>query len=172
MSVKIYYGFKTTLTLNELLSRVRTFRATVWRPDAEKQIDTYMKNFGKGGYVSWLDGRAEARRTKISNPLLETDCSITVFPVRDIYEDRDVFVGIVYAAQRQWYTKWLQQPDIQEYGYWDNSDEPEGIPADLWETRRLEWGKALLNHSGVPSMEGFSIDISDPLGPAPKAWRP
>lgn len=173
MSIKIYNGFKTTLTPVRLIKLVREFRVKVWRPDAEAQLDRYLENAGKDAWSSWFDRRTAVKRTQESDPVVDTDFRIVVFPIRDIYSEDDVLLGTILTEQRAWIKKWLAQPQIQEYGYWNNTDEPEHVDEGDWETRKREWEKALTGEgrTGIPSMEGFTIDIHDPFGPAPKAWR-
>jgi hypothetical protein len=43
---------------------------------------------------------------------------------------------------------------VREYGYWNNSDRPEGLTAEQWEERRRAWDKL-----DVPAQDGLSIGL-------------
>lgn len=49
---------------------------------------------------------------------------------------------------------------LNEYGYWDNSDQPSNILDEEWEQRKRDWGEVLLNKKGIPSVDGYTKTIS------------
>lgn len=46
--------------------------------------------------------------------------------------------------------------NVQEYGYWNNTDAPEGMSDFQWNTRSDDWDKVLLNEGGIPAEVGLT----------------
>lgn len=170
MSTKIYYGFKTTLSLRGILNTVREFRVKVWEPAAQEQFNKYMGVYTATGkvtkgqaYIMWLDARAEMKRTSLRDTMVDTDFQIVLFPL-----PKKGFLGMVFTEHGAWYEAWCQQKGFCQYGYWDNTDPDESCTESAWKKRRTLWNAVLLDRgAAIPSMEGFTIDISDPFGPMP-----
>lgn len=68
-------------------------------------------------------------------------------------------------------------PDVEEYGYWNNSDQPDGVTDQEWDERRQAWNRVLPG-VGIPaeSMLTFTLrslphtgmtDLAGPFGSAP-----
>lgn len=65
---------------------------------------------------------------------------------------------------------WNDLPEVEDYGYWDNTDLPEGVTEDEWEIRRQHWSKALRFDdpagNGIPSRSALTLrgaNIAFPL---------
>lgn len=63
-------------------------------------------------------------------------------------------------------TSWIEQEwksiNIKEYMYYNNTDEPENITREQWETREKHWNQVLLanGRSGIPANEGITFNLS------------
>jgi len=49
---------------------------------------------------------------------------------------------------------------VKEYGYWDNTDELEGISDKEWRQRGRDWDKILNDFNYVPSMNGLVAEFA------------
>lgn len=58
-----------------------------------------------------------------------------------VFPQKKGLLGLAYAEHKE-YLKLLEDRGWEEYPYWDNTDEPEGIPIKEWKARGLEWAKA------------------------------
>ena len=83
-------------------------------------------------------------------------CNITILPCHD-----EVFL-LLYTEDRDVQDMFDAMEEIEEYPYWDNSDQPDGMTWEEWGVRGDEWDEALGGDNpgnGVPSQNGFGIDI-------------
>lgn len=78
-------------------------------------------------------------------------CNVTVLPCHD-----EVFL-MIFTEEREVEDIFGKMEEIEEYPYWDNTDQPKGMTWEEWEVRGKEWDEALGN--GIPSQNGFGIDI-------------
>lgn len=168
MSTRIYNGFRLeTQSLAEALRMVQAFRPWV-EAQANQRFDSFVENLSNEGmemgqaYDLWCDRREKVRVTGSWDPAVDTDFSLSLIPVSD------GILGIVYTAHKEWCAAWMAQPGVTEYGYWNNSDAPDGVSELDWEAREKAW--SVLTNDAV-SMQAFSIEVMNPTGPRPKAWR-
>lgn len=80
-------------------------------------------------------------------------CNITILPCND-----QVFL-LMFTEERGIQDMFDKMEGIEEYPYWDNSDQPDGMTWEEWKERGVEWDEAI--GTGVPSQNGFGIDIID-----------
>ncbi|KVP17024.1 hypothetical protein [Burkholderia ubonensis] len=168
MSTRIYQGFRlATDSLAEAMRIVEAFRPWVTE-QSEKLFDTFMENMAKNGdnaikaYDTWQDLRAEVRKEQRRIPHVDTDFNVVLIPAGG------AMLGIVYTEHPDWYTAWCAHEGVEEFGFWDNADGPDGMLEEQWEARKQAW--SVLTNAPV-SMQGFSIELVSPHGPLPKAWR-
>lgn len=165
MSMKIYKGFEiTTGSLPEVYRLVESYRMTL-RLKAEEMMDRFAAEpeNGPNWFSKWMSYRHIIRTQKVRLFVADTDFSITVFPVEG------VFYGIAFTEHEDWFKGWCSQPLVKEFSYWDNSDPDEDVPAYEWARRKRIWNE-IFKYEPVPSNRGFSIDVMDADGPAPKGW--
>lgn len=163
MSTKIYYGFKTgTGDIKVILELVKQYREMFWIKDSNEQYERFLGEYPtkSEGFRVWGDRRREVKKTGYRDQAVDTDFEIVIFP----HEDH--FVGMVFTEHEDWFDKFLKLPGVREYGYWNNTDPPEHVSDEEWEKRGDTWDD-VLGSSGIPSMTGFTISISDPMGPGP-----
>lgn len=168
MSTKIYKGFRlATDSMSQALSIVEGFRPWV-AEQANQVMDAFIENMGKNGhgfieaYDTWQEFRREIRLKQANITHADTDFTVVLIP------SAGQLLGIVYTVHQKWYEQWCQQPGVEEYSYWDNVDEPEGMSEEEWARRDKAW--SVLSDEPV-SMQGFSIELVSPDGPLPAAWR-
>lgn len=168
MSTRIYQGFRLkTASLSEVLSLVEGFRPWVVA-QANERLDTFTANMAKEGandleaWRSWADRRQRVLRTGERDPFIDTDFSISLIPAGEH------MLGIAYTEHSAWFKAWVALPGVEEFGYWDNADGPEDVPEGEWDARGRAWQ---VLKDGPVSMQSFSIELVNPSGPAPKAWR-
>ena len=81
----------------------------------------------------------------------EFSCSVTILPCHD-----EVFL-LLFTEEREIQDMFDAMEEIEEYPYWNNTDQPEGMTWEEWEVRGEEWNEAI--GGGVPAQEGFDITI-------------
>lgn len=109
---------------------------------------------------SAVDRKAEITRKSMERMgdyfQYEFYCHVIILPVDD-----EVFV-LLYTEEDKVQEMFDAMEEIEEYPYWNNSDQPEGMTWEEWEVRGKEWDEALGGDApgnGVPSQNGFGIDI-------------
>jgi hypothetical protein len=171
MSTKIFNGFKIDQPdLQSILDVVRAFRPWV----ADQQLEAYEqfcavinkardREKGHPEYYAdcfwpWHDARNAVKKTGFRHTLVDTDFEIIILPYKG------AFYGISFVERNAWHREWLKQPGVSEFGYWNNTDQPDEISDEEWEARGKIWDE-ILPGAGIPSMNGFTIAIGDPGGP-------
>lgn len=117
---------------------------------------------------------AVARRQKAmrssdhGDPAVDFSIEVVVFAHPT---DPQKALAIPYAGQRDLKKSLLELPGVSEFGYWDNTDEPEGMDMDAWRARGVMWDEAL-GERGVPSDRGLRLEIiSERFAYIPQAPR-
>lgn len=164
MSTKIYRGFQVEVaTLQEILRLVQAFRPEIVKR-SQDLLDQFMARHNPSDPVSawtaWRELRSKTVDQGIRLPLVDTEFSLTFFP------DAGRFLGIAFTEHDAWFERWLAQPAVSEYRYWNNTDPPEGISDTEWTVRAKDWNR-LVGTQQV-CMAGFSIDVVSPQGPFPQ----
>jgi hypothetical protein len=98
----------------------------------------------------------ETKKVKISpeRSLFDYSCSATVH----LY--KDTFYGMLFCDNRKINEMWFQQEWIKKFGYWNNTDPLDGINYKDWEKRGKIWDKILKDFNYVPSMNGFTAELT------------
>ncbi len=168
MSTRIYKGFRLNMSrLADVLALVESFRPWV-EEQANQAFDTFMDNMSKEGadaikaFDTWQELRRLIRVQQQRVPQVDTDFTVLVIP------SGEQMLGIVYTERQAWFDAWCKLPGVEEFGYWDNTDQPDGVSDDEWDARSRAW--SVLGSNPV-SMQGFSIELVSLTGPLPKSWR-
>lgn len=163
MSTKIYSGFRVNTTdMRELKKLVEVFKP--WVEQEQLKIPVfYLRHTRKSeeplhtAYTNWEINKFQLEQNGHKGlSQYDTAFSILFIPC-DGYT-----LGTTFTAQPDWHKKWLEQPGVLPYEYWDNTDYPDDISSDDWEVRGLAWDQ--LSHEPL-SMQGFVIEASNPNGP-------
>jgi hypothetical protein len=107
-----------------------------------------------------LVSNAVDRKGELSNKSMERmneyfqyefSCSVTILPCKE-----EVFI-LLFTEDTDVQELFDAMEEIEEYPYWNNTDQPEGMTWEEWEIRGEEWDEAIGN--GVPAQNGFDITI-------------
>ena len=177
MSTKIYDGFcfKKKMSLNEVHDIFMDFRK-----EAEEIKKCKLNEYFSKAAYKILDGKAigrkypemkdrsilsylwcdfcnrirEMEKTRQRDPEIDFNCEISIQPLKN------KILGIIYGECIKIKEAWFNKEFIKEYGYWNNTDKPEGITDKQWERRCVDWDKAL-GERGIPAYTGLSAKITD-----------
>lgn len=178
MSTKIYNGFRVTgnASLIDLQKRVKEFRSFA-QDHMNKKIIKYfgevcLSLIDRPGVVDlqqegrsvlslardkYLEGCAELRKG-FRQPAMDTDCEIVFIP-----SDAGC-LGIIFCEEHELVKTWLATADMEDFSYWNNSDQPDGVTDEMWEARKNAWNQAI--PEGVPALSGFAIKVTqEPILP-------
>lgn len=83
-----------------------------------------------------FDEYKKVKKTGERNPIVDVECEI-------IFHFRGQFIYMVMITEQQEYKDYLEAlPNIEEYGYWDNTDRPANITSQQWRQRQKVWDAA------------------------------
>jgi hypothetical protein len=173
MSTKIYNGARIVgHTLESFLVEVHRMRATFQEAakDAMRQavVNIASSDFDKqtlglddtappcsyigAAYIELMDRQFECQRTGQRNPFIDYQAEIVVFPVEG------QLLAIPYIDNPTLRTLLASQSWWQDFGYWDNTDEEEGVSEADWEERERLWSLAM--PEGLPPAQaGYTVTI-------------
>ncbi|WP_434715620.1 hypothetical protein [Paraburkholderia sp. A3RO-2L] len=165
MSTRIYTGFRMqTDSFAAAMKAVEAFRPWVLAK-ADEVLKTYINMVQKDkpeltrtqAYMLWLDWRERLVRQKGAYlPGLDTDFSLSFIPAGG------QLLGIAYTSHNSWYEAWCQQPGVEAYSYWTNSDGPADLSASEWAERGKAWD--VMTYEPVDT-QSFHIKLVSDLGP-------
>jgi hypothetical protein len=100
----------------------------------------------------------EIYKSNRRNPTYDFQFSVAVIP------RKDKVLCIIYTEQEVFHRVWENMRNVEHYGYWNNTDKPDGVTNKEWRLREKEWGKALKDW-GIPALAGFewSLNTNDSL---------
>jgi hypothetical protein len=176
VSTKIYNGLRFTCDIFELHEHL-----TVWSRRIAAETKELAGAFVVRRAVAWMDlvalgiptddlpktsyltGAASDLRTRYeklkqpypsSDPAVDFTFDVTIHPV----EGR--LYGMVFAGQNEWRRSFIEQPFVEAYGYWNNSDGPEDVSEADWLERKRIWDLALPSEFGaIPARCGLSAQL-------------
>jgi hypothetical protein len=99
------------------------------------------------------------RKTGIRNPEFDDEFEVVIFP------GRGHTLMIPYCENPAYFKLLKDHPKVEEYGYWDNVDMPEGMTAKRWKLRRDTWEKAMPG-SISPARAGLTRTYHDQWSPS------
>lgn len=92
----------------------------------------------------------KVRASKHRDP--EVDFSFEVV----LFKHPNGIFGLYFAEQEALTTAFLSLPEVEDFSYWDNTDQPERISEEEWASRKATWG-LIFQDSWVPSEVGASL---------------
>lgn len=95
----------------------------------------------------------EIYKTGRRNPSYDFQFTVSVIPTKD------KTLCVIYTEQNEFREIWENMKEVEEYGYWNNTDQPEDVTDKEWRFREKEWEKALKNW-GPPVLAGFSWNMN------------
>ena len=98
------------------------------------------------------DIRRERKKEGHRDPVFDTESTLIVIP------DGQRLYGLLFASHNNIREQFEAIEGVEEYNYWNNSDEPEEISRSAWKTREKRWDR-MLGTSGIPADAGASFQL-------------
>lgn len=173
MSTKIYTGFKLKTTnmeeIHEWMTQLRKeieietnqgIARTMARDCASLYDKRTMDNtldrtlsVYQVVYHEFSNRQLEVQRRGVKDPSVDYSMSMVLFP----FEGQ--FYGMLYTVQSEFAMRFFAQPLVEGFQYWDNTDPDENCTEAEWKERERVWD-AIFEHQPVPSLNGFTYEIS------------
>ncbi|MDA8344970.1 MAG: hypothetical protein M0Z66_05750 [Thermaerobacter sp.] len=99
------------------------------------------------------------RETSMRDPDYDFECNVQILHV----PGRNILLAMLFTEQEAYRILWRRMPHVQEYAYWNSTDQPSYLTDEQWDRRRRDWDKAL-GEDGIPSLHGFGIDCHHVYG--------
>ena len=101
------------------------------------------------GYIAWDEVMRQLKDSRLGDPH-----QLSVTFIRD--QETGRILALLYAgsAIEEVFTG---QPEVEEYGYWNNADPPEHVTEAEWEEREGAWDRCL--GYDPPIRRGISFDL-------------
>lgn len=124
----------------------------------EEKLDTLRSTFVFGMMAQRYTAESNGRTDRVLDYLLSMRAELCIMPTKD------KILAIPYFNQHGWNEKLLEMPWVKEYGYWDNTDQPDDMSDADWEQRKIDWDDALGSEhfSGIPAAAGFTAQLHPP----------
>lgn len=171
MSTKIYNGFIIPgADLDAAYELARRYRQFI-REWTEQATIRYCATacIGLIDTCAWEQREVSAPLRQIVKDLVKRQMELRNGPYRDPEIDfqfsvcflprRASVYGIVYTEQRELLQRWMEQPGVLYYGFWNNADRPDGVSSVEWMERAQVWDD-LLPGARTPAEEGLTADCS------------
>lgn len=163
MSTKIYYGMLIReTTIEEVKEKIESLKEKY----IEKVKGRYIRSLSNHYYLI-LDGHEGSVENSVFSELqkeikkareqLEKGYRSPDFDFEVIITLKEMngnVYGSIFSENNSITEELYKDLNIEEYGYWNNTDEPEGVTATAWEIRKNTWDK-LLNGAYSFSKAGF-----------------
>jgi hypothetical protein len=139
-----------TKTLRDYLKKVGAASLTV---KMRKETPTLVKNvFNCTSYKE----RIEKFSQKVDPFESQDNCSMTI-----VHNSIRNETYILFYGSRSLERLFTAFPEVEEFGYWDNSDFPENMTEEEWEDRGKAWKEAADLDNSMSS-QGFVVNPFDP----------
>ena len=102
-------------------------------------------------YRQYIKDQEKVRVERVSDPSVDYSFSITLFP----FEGK--FYGMTYTQQPEYQKLWNDKEYVDEFMYWDNTDQPDDISNSVWKRRGNVWEHILKDE--VPALNGFTYEV-------------
>lgn len=178
MSTKIYNGLKLNISnINELKKELVEFNTKTLMPFYKKEYSKMIAALLTGKvdsaryknkdnidfkisieetyheiYKDVRDRTKEVLKTNRRDVEIDFDFNIVILPIEN------KTLAIVYSEQNSFVELFKGLPFVEEYGYWDNSDKPDEISEEDWQTRNKDWNE-VFKDSSIPSKCGFTFKL-------------
>lgn len=71
-------------------------------------------------------------------------------------------LGMTFIKNKAIYDAFMALPEVSEYAYWNNVDQPENLSEEEWDLRERDWNEAL-EGIGIPSENGFCFYLTQSI---------
>lgn len=103
-----------------------------------------------GGYHAWREVMDQLKESRLGDPH-----QLDVCLIRDPEGGR--IMALLYAGSKM-ESLWESQPEVEPWGYWDNTDQPEGVTDEEWEERCAAWERCLPDWS-PPARQALTFTL-------------
>jgi hypothetical protein len=125
------------------------FNVAYW----EKYMYSDMSHIYPVSVAEFCLGKTIERAKKEKDPLFDWGFSVDFIP------REDKILCLLFAEKKEFIEYWQNIKEVEEYPYWDNSDEPEGMDYEDWKLRGKEWEDAMKDEF-IPSFNSLSFSPS------------
>jgi hypothetical protein len=87
---------------------------------------------------------------------LDIKAEVQLFPMSQSRVFPDI-LAMTFWCNKEYTEVWERQKRVKDYGYWDNTDHPQGMTRRQWKQRGAEWDRAV--PSAIPSRHGFALEL-------------
>lgn len=94
----------------------------------------------------------ECQKRGSRNPYYDFNFEVEIIPLKN------KILLLPFTEQSECLALIRDQPWIQSYGYWNNSDPEEGVSEKEWSQRENDWNLALPG-IGIPAENGFNVQL-------------
>jgi hypothetical protein len=156
MSIKIYEGYKTNLSLKAIRTHCLSLNQEV-KEIKKVQIKRHVND-------SKIAKDWEGYKKDIDYVVydLGVNIDITLFPISDYFLVK-IYMGRIFHTSKI-LEKIIDKLNLVFYGYWNNVDEDDTCSREEWEQRKEDWTEALGldddENSGRACNNGFTISLS------------
>lgn len=98
------------------------------------------------------DMRRERKKEGQRDHAFDTESTLIVIP-----EGQRLY-ALLFASHQKIQKQFEAIEGVEEYNYWNNSDEPDEISRSAWKTRGKRWDR-MLGTSGIPADAGASFQL-------------
>jgi len=106
---------------------------------------------------------ARVRETGRRDPAADFGFEVWILPARDA-EGRPLLIGIASCDRPAWQRRWLAQPGVEDFAFWNGTDAPDGLADDEWEARGRVWRAALAGGGYRPAAAGaWRCELTEPF---------
>lgn len=167
MSIKVYGGYRLSPG-TDLFAFCDRARKVVGQAALAERQNTIMRMAMFSVFEDDIAGEQWPR-----SPLDDAITEQMTRPDPVLHHPQIVFVpcegevlAITYDFPRLAATAWVAMPEVEEYGYWNNADRPEGVTDEEWVERERVWGEGLRlggqRWAAAPSQVGLTLDLAPP----------
>lgn len=172
MSTKIYNGFK--FKIKDITELHRSMN--ILRTEFNNIRDGMMLDQMTEDCFSLFDRRTispdlfdEPVMRKVVNETYARQEEVRIKQVRDpsvdfsfeicVYPHNGEFYGQFFTEQRTLTEMLKKKCYFEDFSYWNNVDEPEGVTKEEWNNRERVWEEILSDSNYIPSRAGFTYEI-------------
>lgn len=130
---------------------------------SENSLKPYINKFVEERFSKdEFNGKFNALFHSKNKPEEKEELSLVLFPTKvQIKKENHYLVMLYLPRMLEKKIKPIFEDLLIDYGYWDNTDWPEGMTEKEWSEREKNWDKSLLSKSGVPSIEGLTCTLCE-----------
>lgn len=187
MSTKIYEGLKLNenmdfYKINQLVREIRKEADKIFSEEYSRlmmesicEIFDYSLFMEKEELKNYLKTKYKLKRDKFypyfdirellnkDNGFFNLNCNIIFYPLKDkvlcqFFHTNPKYYKLYRKTKIDGHELDPIFSQFEEYGYWNNSDQPDNISEEEWEQREEDWNEALRG-IGIPLINGFSKKI-------------